>query len=337
MLTSICKPADEGRRRSPDQQHALIYLVCGNPGLIGFYVDFLEALRNLLDGSQGPIAYDLYGRNLAGFCDEEHAPFGPDNPPLDVDAQVDAVYRDVASRRTASGAPYDFVVLMGHSIGAYICVEIFHRHARAPPPQPRLRHGFLLFPTIASLGLSPAGVRFNRLRGLPTMETHLVRYARALLWFIPGVLLRWIAAHLMGFSGRAADLTAEWLKSRDGLLQLVHMAKSEMDTILEDKWDDELWDAVAAAGADPSASSASDPPRFFFFYGRDDHWVANHVRDEFVERRRRAGAKAAAGTSITVDEGSIPHAFCVGEDTSWMVARKVHAWVTQIDDAAAKA
>ncbi|KAG5935316.1 hypothetical protein E4U53_000462 [Claviceps sorghi] len=334
MLASIWKPAERGRR-SQDRQRALIYFVCGNPGLIGFYVDFFEALRNLLDASQGHTAYDLYGRNLAGFCDDEHEPFGPDNPPLDVDAQVDAVYGDVASRRTGSGTPYDFVVLMGHSIGAYICVDVFHRHMRAPragAAHLRLRHGFLLFPTIASLAASPAGVRFTLLRGLPTMETHLAWYAGALLRFVPGALLRCIAANLMGFSRRTAGLVAEWLKSRDGLLQLVHMAKSEMDTVLEDKWEDELWEAASGGVHQTDRLSSSSPPRFFLFYGREDHWVANHVRDEFVERRRAAG-----GTSITVDEGNIPHAFCVGEDTSWMIARKVHAWVAQIDDAAAKA
>ncbi|KAG5984065.1 hypothetical protein E4U55_006200 [Claviceps digitariae] len=374
MLASIWKPS-ERRRGSDSQQRALIYFVCGNPGLIGFYVDFLDALRNLLDTWHGHAAYDLYGRNLAGFSDHDHEPFGPHNPPLDIDAQVTAMYHDVASRRTSSGKPYDFVILMGHSIGAYICVEIFHRHMHSTHPHPspplHLRHGFLLFPTIASLGLSAAGTRFNSLRRLPTMETHMASYAQALLRLFPQSTQRWILAYVMGFSHRTANLTAQWLKSRDGILQALHMAKSELDTIHEDKWDDELWEAASGALPDthlssadspssPSSSSSSHPsspatviaapssapppapppapqPRFFMFYGREDHWVANHVRDEFIERRGRGGEKGGAGTWIAVDEGSIPHAFCVGEDTSWMIARKVHAWVTQTDDAAARA
>ncbi|KAG6011952.1 hypothetical protein E4U54_007825 [Claviceps lovelessii] len=351
MLASIWKPSE---RQRASQQRALIYFVCGNPGLIGFYVDFLGALRSLLDTWDGQTVYDLYGRNLAGFSDDDHEPFGPDNPPLDIDAQVDAVYGDVASRRTSSGTPYDFVILMGHSIGAYICVEIFHRHmhehsrththTHTPYPGPqtlRLRHGFLLFPTIACLARSTAGIRLNRLRSLPTMETYLVRYAKALLWLVPRPGLRWILANLMGFSRRTAGLTAEWLKSRDGVFQALHMAKSELDTIMEDTWDDGLWEAASepvssSRSSSPCARSAG-APRFFIFYGREDHWVANHVRDEFIERRRRAGEKAAVETRIMVDEGDIPHAFCVREDTSWMIARKVHAWVEQIDDATAEA
>ncbi|GAB0136441.1 hypothetical protein EsDP_00004742 [Epichloe bromicola] len=345
MLASIWKPSG---RLHGTKQRALIYFVCGNPGLIGYYVDFLDALRNLLDASQGPTAHDIYGRNLVGFCDDEHEPFGPGNPPLDVRAQVDRIYQDVAvaARRvsrlgtegedgTGNDKPYDFVILMGHSIGAYMCVEMLHRHTldASGAPHLHLRHGFLLFPTIASLAASTAGTRFNYMRSLPTMETHFVTYAKGLLRLFPQSTLQWIVANMMGFSPRAASVTAEWLKSRDGILQAVHMGKSELDTIFEDKWDDELWEPSAAATA--AAATASSAPRFFMFYGREDHWVANHVRDEFIERRRRAGEKGVK-TTITVDAEDIPHAFCTRKDASWTIARKVHAWVEQIDKAASE-
>ncbi|GAO16623.1 hypothetical protein UVI_02012450 [Ustilaginoidea virens] len=326
MLSCIWKPSEEVRGA---KQRALVYFVCGNPGLIGFYVDFLDALRSLLDSSAaGATAYDLYGANLAGFCDDEHEPFGPDNPPLDVHAQVDATYRDVASRRVSSPGggpdggsaddkPYDLVILMGHSIGAYICVEIFHRHLRdaSRAPHLRLRHGFLLFPTIASLAASQAGTRLNRLRGLPTVDAHFATYAGALLGLLPQRALQWLVEKVLRFSPRAAGVTAEWLKSRDGVLQAFHMAKSELDDILEDTWEDALWEA---SGADDGTAGGSTTgpraPRFFMFYGRQDHWVADHVRDEFIARRRRRARAGKKGTtSITVDEGNIAHAFCTRE------------------------
>ncbi|KAK2601622.1 hypothetical protein QQS21_004857 [Conoideocrella luteorostrata] len=334
MLSSIWKPSEQLRGSS---QRALIYFVCGNPGLIGFYVDFLDALRNLLNTSQGTTAYDIYGRNLLGFCDDEHEPFGPDNTPWDVHAEVDGMYEDVAARRvsvedgTGDDKPYDFVILMGHSIGAYICVEMFHRHMQDPSRAQRLnlRHGFLLFPTIASLALSRSGVRFNYMRSLPTMETHIATYAKGILSLFSQGTLQWVIENVMGFSPYTASVTAEWLKSRDGVLQALHMGKSELDTIFEDKWEDELWEVSASASATDKGPALS---RFFMFYGREDHWVANHVRDEFIERRRRAGEKGG-GTSITVDEGNIPHAFCTKELTSWMIARRVHEWVEEIDKA----
>ncbi|KAG6040583.1 hypothetical protein E4U41_000091, partial [Claviceps citrina] len=289
MLASIWKPS-EPEHLPGCTQRALIYFVCGNPGLIGFYVDFLEALRNLLDATssssssrgQPQTAYDIYGRNLIGFCDDEHEPFGPGNPPADVDAQVEAMYDDVAARTTTDLKPYDFVVLMGHSVGAYICVEMLHRHETLrrrrrrhlhPHPHLRLRHGFLLFPTVESLALSTAGARLSHLRRLPTMEAHMATYAAWVLRLFPRTVLRCVAERVMGFSPRAAGVTAEWLKSRDGVLQALHMAKSELDTILEDRWGDELWEG---AEEEEEEEVAASPPRFFIFYGREDHWVANH-------------------------------------------------------------
>lgn len=303
------------------ERRALVYFVCGNPGLIGFYADFLDALRGMLNaseaeaGSEARTAYDVYGRNLLGFSDAEHEPFGPGRPgPWDLDAQVEAIYDDVASTAelpcpgSGSGSGYDFVVLAGHSVGAYIAVDIFHRHARQPDRAPRLvlRHGLLLFPTIASIDASPSGRRAQLLRRLPTFDTHAHTYAWLALLPWPRAALCWVMASAMGFSPRAADVAAGWLKSRDGVLQALHMARSELDHIREDSWGEELWEASAEANDDAAAAAT---PRFFLFYGKEDHWVASHVRDEFIRRRAERGGR----TSIAVDEGGIPHAFCTSE------------------------
>lgn len=74
-----------------------------------------------------------------------------------------------------------------------------------------------------------------------------------------------------------------------------------MRVIREDKWDDELWDIA-------ESSSKSATPRFYFFFGRRDHWVADHYRDEFIQKR----SPQTERTRIVVDEGDIPHAFCIG-------------------------
>ncbi|KAM4064501.1 lipid-droplet associated hydrolase [Hirsutella rhossiliensis] len=340
MISSIWQPSTlpkAGRR-------GLIYFICGNPGCIGFYADFLEALRGMLDSSETHTAYDIYGRNLRGFSDGEHEPFAPGSgsEPWDVDGQVEAVTADVVARAGGrdregdeGGEAYDLVILTGHSIGAYIAVEIFDRHLRNPERAPhlRLRHGFLLFPTIASIGLSPSGRHMQLLRRVPTLEALAPVYARLLLGLVPGSALRWLLETVMGFSARAADVAAEWLKGRDGVRQALHMGISELDHVCEDGWDEELWGAATAEdvvldGKDGGRDAL--PPRFFLFYGKSDHWVADHVRDEFV-RRRMAHGERGGRTSIMVDEGNLPHAFCVTEHNSWVVAKRVHGWLEEIE------
>lgn len=318
MISSLWQPSTLPRPR----RRVLIYYICGNPGCIGFYADFFEALRGMLDSSETHTAYDIYGRNLKGFSDAEHEPFAPGSgsEPWDVEGQIDVVTADVLDR--ASREVYDFVILAGHSIGAYMAVEIFDRHLRNPERAPRLhlRHGFLLFPTIASMSISPNGCLMQRLRRIPTLESRGHVYVRLLLGLVPRSLVPWFMRTLMGFSPRAADVAAEWVMSRDGVHQMLHMGMWELDNVCEERWDDALWGP--ATGGDASLSGKNDDvsaeaqtPRFFFFYGKSDGWVPDHVRDEFVKRRMEHG-KRGGRTSIVVDEGNLPHAFCTSERKS---------------------
>ncbi|UPL01922.1 hypothetical protein LCI18_012856 [Fusarium solani-melongenae] len=316
MVSNIWLPSN---RHSGATHHALIYYVCGNPGLIEYYTDFLKLLRGLLDKVEHDTAYDIYGRNLFGFVDDEHEPFGPENQPWDLNGQIEGIYDDVAARRVDS-KPYDFVTLMGHSVGSYICVEIFHRHLESPDRAPHLnlRHGFLLFPTLTHIARSPSGLKFTALRrAVPFLDTTTHIVARLLLSFLTVAGLTWLVQRVMGFTPPTASVTARWLKSRDGVRQAVHLGMSELETICEERWSEELWAA--------SQGPKGDAPRFFVFYAKSDHWVDDGEREGFIERRR------GGVTKIEVDEGDIPHAFCTRDDASLEVAKRVCGWVEEID------
>ncbi|KAL7799923.1 hypothetical protein V8C37DRAFT_97168 [Trichoderma ceciliae] len=349
-ISLLAKPRQRGV--APYQRHGLIYFICGNPGLVDFYAVFLDCLHGMLDAAdEGPggTAYDVYGRNLLGFGEHDHEPFSKANEPWDLDGQIDGIYEDVAARRvTAVTAnddddaevegdqgkakqPYDFVILMGHSVGAYIAVEIFHQHMKdaSRAPHLNLRHGFLLFPTLTHIAESPSGRRLSIFRSMPRVEDAARHLAKFALCCIPFACLLWIMTGIMGFTPQTAEVTARWLKSRDGVWQAIHLGLSELRTICEEKWEEELWEAAVeedddddtdscnhsrgeapAHGESPSCLEASprQTPRFFLFYGKHDHWVANHLRDAFIEKRSERGH-----TRIQIDQGDIPHAFCVRE------------------------
>lgn len=351
VISLLAKPRQRGVQ--PYRKHGLIYFICGNPGLVNFYVTFLDCLRGMLDAADegsGGTAYDLYGRNLLGFSDDDHEPFSESNEPWDLDGQIEGIYRDVAARSVIpddAGAegeqgkgsrPYDFVVLMGHSVGAYISVEVMHRHMQdaSRAPHLNLRHGFLLFPTLTHIASSPSGKRLTLLTKIPRVEENAHRVAKFVLGCIPLACVLWIVTHVMGFTPQTAEVTARWLKSRDGVWQAIHLGLSEMRTICEERWEEELWEATAAVEGNDDAeddyrSSSGEAlgegeeslalqqqqqqkvPRFFIFYGKNDHWVANHLRDAFIERRSEKGH-----ARISIDEGGIPHAFCVRERESFL-------------------
>ncbi|KAK8029555.1 hypothetical protein PG993_010846 [Apiospora rasikravindrae] len=344
---SISFPAgQESRSASRD---VLIFMISGNPGLIDYYAPFLSALRTLLASSPASKAarFHIYGQDLAGFNDADHEPpFGAANPPRDVAYQVNYLFQtlsairlpeddDDAGRPTTKqgkgGKPFDEVILVGHSVGTYLILQLFHKLLREPEAAPHLRleTGILLFPTIEHIAHSPSGQRLELLRSAAFLERHAHLLASGFLQLWPYAALRWVITTLLGQPPAAADVTVRWLKSRDGVWQALHMGLDEMRVIGEDRWDEELWeigreDAKAAADDGDDGGAKRLPPKFFFFFGKDDHWVANHFRDAFIERRQ----KQAERTRLMVDEGNLPHAFCIHH--SEVVAEKVASWINEL-------
>jgi len=80
-----------------------------------------------------------------------------------------------------------------------------------------------------------------------------------------------------------------------------------MRLIREDKWSEELWEI-----SEDAKTKAQSSARFYFFFGKNDHWVADHYREEFIKKR----SQKISNTRVVVDEGKIPHAFCIGSYSS---------------------
>ncbi|KAI0427247.1 hypothetical protein F5Y09DRAFT_316837 [Xylaria sp. FL1042] len=313
-----------GTTSNNDPRHVLIFLVPGNPGLVGYYAPFLSALRDLIDSntSLSNISFHIHGQSLAGFTDEDHEPFTSQRKPHDLEYQIQHILKSVSGLRIESGPkdgqPYDHVLLMGHSVGAYIALETCHRVLQDPSlaPELKLTSGILLFPTIDHIADSPNGWKLNMLRQTPLLGDNAYRVAQGFLRLWPYSTLHWFVSKTLGFPPHAADVTTRWLKSRDGVWQSLHLGMDEMRVIREDKWDDELWEIAQ--------SSKSAIPKFYFFFGQKDHWVADRYRDAFIQKR----SAQAERTRLIVDEGDIPHAFCI--EYSEPVAKKVHIWVAEM-------
>lgn len=315
-VASVWLPFDDA---SPVGKRTLLYFISGNPGLIEYYRDFLTHLRHLLDtqGRSGT-AYDIYGCNLPGFSDSDHdTPFSADNPPWDLQGVVGKMYEDMKTR----GEEYGEVILMGHSVGTFIAVEMFHRYLNEGAEGVKLRHGFLLFPTVTHLALSPAGRRFTFvMRHVPLLERYAHVPARLVLSLVPIMLLEAFISNVLGFTTSAAKTTAGWLKSRDGVYQTLYLASDELKVIAgEERWGEEIWeveDTLPPKGGEGEGKQSAGLPRFFMFYGKKDHWIADDLRDEFVERMGRLRGEGRRVPKIEVDEKGLRHDFCTMEGES---------------------
>ncbi|KKY39579.1 hypothetical protein UCDDA912_g00468 [Diaporthe ampelina] len=347
MATELSFPSPHVGQDGANTRESLVYFLTGNPGLIAYYEPFLRHLRGHLDAIEArrkhKVAFHIYGRNLVGFDDADHdRPFNTgDNPPHNVEHQLQSCAKHLAAAnaipagRPRAGEPFDDVVLVGHSLGTYLALELFHRHMHDPSAIPglRLRSGVLLFATVAHLAKSPRGVQLDLMRRTPLVGRYAPLVARGLLSLLPAALLRFVTSRVLGMDPHAAAATTRFLTSRDGVHQALYLGMDEMAVISEEAWAEELWEI-----GDEAVAHDTEVPKFYIFFGKNDHWVANKYRDEFiVEREAHASREDAprhkrGRTRIEIDEGNLPHDFCTKTSDSETVAEKVGVWFGEISE-----
>lgn len=157
----------------PSTPPTTIFFISGNPGLVGYYHTFLSLLSSTLapPREDGP-PFQIYSRSLAGFEVGDAPPVGTGC--VDLEEQIryvqsgleEFVARDDKAYGDAEGQRRK-VILIGHSVGAYIAMEILRRDREkrvsvAPDASGfDIVGGVMLFPTVVDIAKSPAGVKLT--------------------------------------------------------------------------------------------------------------------------------------------------------------------------------
>jgi len=85
------------------------------------------------------------------------------------------------------------------------------------------------------------------------------------------------------------------------------MARDEMSEITEDRWEEEIW---GASVSDPNTTQA----KLILYFGEEDHWVADHTRDELIHTRAfKEDRPDDRKPRMVIDEDHIPHGFCISK------------------------
>jgi len=308
----------------PSASHHLIFFITGNPGLIGYYNTFLHSLHSILSTAQASqTIYHIHGKSLAGFVDSATE---TRTAPYSLEEQIEITLSALKSQRVLSGPKkdqnYDSVILIGHSVGSYILLEIIKRLGKSSPV--RISAGILLFPTITHIAKSPSGGKISTLFRIPDFPKKVGTVAKGLVYLAPGGVLPWLVGLVARMPKEAAEVTTSFLRSQMGVWQALHMAKDEMDFITEDKWDEDIW---GIEHEDPDTKSRS--PNLIFYFGQNDHWVADHTRDALIAARgREEGDRQSSKPIMMIDESGIPHGFCIRHSET--VAEKVGVWIKEL-------
>ncbi|KAF2181869.1 hypothetical protein K469DRAFT_588844 [Zopfia rhizophila CBS 207.26] len=340
-------------RDPPAWQHLkhtyIIFFITGNPGLIEYYHAFLTHLYAILtSSSSSSVQFQVCGRSLAGFEVDGSGPSGlGDGPPYSLQDQIEHIGRALefheSIERRRSGRTPRFI-LIGHSVGSYILLEIIRRTRKRAlkdaESSVRIAGGICLFPTVTHIAKSQSGRRSRWLLRRSGFALFVSILAKSLTLVLPARLLAFLISALMSFPSDAATVTSSFIKSPGGVRQALqvlllhypykgtncvrHMARDEMNTITTDAWDTEIWGA-----AHPSLNPWPRPILRFLF-ARSDHWVANETRDELIKVR---GANEAGDVEewkpkmeIDEEEGWV-HGFCI---SNIPVAEKVKGYIDDI-------
>ncbi|KAF2823990.1 hypothetical protein CC86DRAFT_468956 [Ophiobolus disseminans] len=339
-------PAEPGKKAA--QKTYIIYFLTGNPGLVEYYRTFLTHLYGLLShdtASNRDVEFQVYSRSLSGFevdaKDIKTYKYRKD-PPYGLQDQIRHAEDDVTelaeSVKDATGSDVR-VILVGHSVGAYVSLEIIRRlraHGLAGEDfETRIAGVVGLFPTVVDIARSESGIKAAPFLKNGNFALLVSIVAGFLTMLLPLALLTKLVAAITGFPGDASHTTAAFLKSPFGVQQALHMARDEMFQIDTDIWDEDVW---GAAASEPKSKHPHPRPILRFLFAQKDHWVADETRDALIRTRGRysrgdvvevdgVGENWKPVMDIDEREGW-PHGFCIAHGVP--VAERVAGYVRGI-------
>jgi len=201
-------------------RHYLIFFITGNPGLISYYAAFLSTLHQLLESRSDGEAntFHVFGRSFDGFEDD-----GTATQPYGLQEQISHTFDAMQAQRISvgprKGQNFDGIILMGHSVGSFVLLEVLQLARKLPDVSQTMTAGFLLFPTITHIAKSPSGVRFTALLRIPKFVVSVSALVRSVMKALPRAMVKKLVKLATGMPEDAASVTAEFLKSNGGVWQ----------------------------------------------------------------------------------------------------------------------
>ena len=163
-------PPEPGKKAA--SRTYIIYFVTGNPGLVEYYRTFLTHLYGLLSqntASNRDVEFQVYGRSLSGFemnSAEIKTIKWRKDPPYGLQDQIrhsEDELAELVEEAKDQGAKDVRVILLGHSVGAYISLEIIRRlraHGMVGDDfETRVVGAIGLFPTVVDIARSESGMK----------------------------------------------------------------------------------------------------------------------------------------------------------------------------------
>ncbi|XP_034419459.1 lipid droplet-associated hydrolase isoform X1 [Cyclopterus lumpus] len=276
--------------------HKVLFLIIpGNPGVVGFYRTFIQTIHSMFG-----YHYPVWAVSHAGHC------VPPDSMDM-VEDVSSAAERDVFGLNGQIEHKLAFLrrhvpsetslVLVGHSIGCYIILDIMKRN-----PKLKIIKAIMLFPTIERMAETPQG------KVMTPVLCHM-RYVAYLPLFLLSLLPEGLKASLIKLvfgSIRSLDHTVVQptvgLLNGDCAVNAMYMGGQEMRKVLERD----------------NITIKKNLEKLIFYYGASDHWCPvqyyHDIKQDFPHGHFR------------LCENGFRHAFVL--DAGKEVASMVFEWIS---------
>ncbi|GLB04643.1 hypothetical protein AtubIFM57258_010612 [Aspergillus tubingensis] len=232
---------------NPPPAPIIVYFISGNPGLISYYYPFFTFLSDKLQSLSGSSSssseekkdhhqFYIHGHSLAGFEVQPQSPLPTHYHNVEdqiqfIQHKLDSFVQATATQPSTSRRPR--VIIMGHSVGTYIAMEVIRRHrerqssadANATTSSTTtdfdIIGGIMLFPTVMDIASSPSGKKLTTLLSLiPHLALIVSIFARILTTVLPDFALRALIKLFMADPpSQAVDTTCAFLKSKRSVRQ----------------------------------------------------------------------------------------------------------------------
>ena len=254
------------------------------------------------------------------------------------------------------------VVLMGHSVGAYIALEmtrLWKEQATDSSKPFDIRSLFLLTPTIHNISLSSSGRVFTpALTYLPFLPVAAQVIASSLGYLVSESTIRRLTSWVLRVDSKSprVDMLLDFLRSKGAVRQALSMATNEMQEIGHFRlkgWESFVFSrpitAVTAAESSSKvlADRGASAPKLYLLFAHSDHWVAEETREEIItaltnEDRAISGTTGdgtphdseqsshlSTSTILVEQDGGLRHAWCLDEAETDNVVSRVRSWVAE--------